>query len=320
MTDVKVEQWDEKPCCSPTSDGMRAVSRTPTSPAVAKKSTSSLMVDIPGGRSLVGTARPEIPDDGESPLRVKKQDGFRIAPTTVTNKAFSEFVETTGYVTDAEHYGWSFVFYADIPTSISLTDGVVGTEWWRKVSGANWRDIHGPGTQLSSWQPDHPVVHVSWNDACAYAQWSGGRLPTEAEWEHAARGKLGDVRFPWGDEEPDDSSILPCNIWQGKFPVHNTNADGWAGTAPATAFDPNGYGLYNMVGNVWEWTADPFRAQSLKKSVRKKLGTMRGFKILKGGSFLCHRSYCYRYRIAARIGNAPDSTTAHQSFRVVWDL
>ena len=275
------------------------------------------MVDIPGGKFLVGTGSPQIPDDGEGPLKVKTQKEFRIAPTTVTNQEFSEFVEMTGYVTDAEQYGWSFVYYSDVPKSILLTDGVVGTEWWRKVDGANWRDIHGPGTQASCWRADHPVVHVSWNDASAYARWAGGRLPSEAEWEHAARGGLGDVRFPWGDEEPDDASYLPCNIWQGRFPDQNTLADGWAGAAPAKSFEPNGYGLYNMVGNVWEWTADPYRVKSLKRNLQRKLSTTRGFKVLKGGSFLCHQSYCHRYRIAARIGNSPDSTTAHQGFRVV---
>jgi len=315
---AEIDHRGDKPCCSPTRDGTRAVSGTPIPGEMAQKSTSPSMIHIPGGRSLVGTENPKIPDDGEGPLRVRKQKGFSIAPTTVTNEEFFEFVETTGHVTDAEQYGWSFVFYADVPKSISLTDGVVGTEWWRKVDGANWRDIHGPGTQRSSWRPDHPVVHVSWNDAIAYARWAGGRLPSEAEWEHAARGKLGDVRFPWGDEEPDDTCFLPCNIWQGDFPGHNTIADGWAATAPAKSFEPNGYGLYNMVGNVWEWTADPYRVKSLKRNLQRKLSTTRGFKVLKGGSFLCHQSYCHRYRIAARIGNSPDSTTAHQGFRVVW--
>jgi sulfatase modifying factor 1 len=172
------------------------------------------------------------------------------------------------------------------------------------VNGANWRDINGPGSQSHCWHKDHPVVQVSWNDAQAYAQWAGGRLPTEVEWEHAARGGLNDVMFPWGDDKPDDRGFHPCNIWQGKFPSHNTGSDGYLTTAPARSFPSNGYGLYNIVGNVWEWTQDPFRINSLKKSVKERLAGMKGYKLSKGGSFLCHRSYCYRYRIAVFRRNA----------------
>lgn len=238
----------------------------------------------------------------------------------VTNAEFAVFVDATGYVTEAERFGWSFVFWSDVPDAVGMTQGVAGVEWWRRVDGANWRDINGPGTQVDVWHSDHPVVQVSWNDAAAYAAWVGGRLPTEAEWEHAARGGQGDVRFPWGNAEPDDDTFMPCNIWQGAFPDVNSGADGFATTAPVDAFAPNDFGLYNMAGNVWEWTCEPFRIRSLKKSVKQRLAGMPGYKLLKGGSFLCHRSYCYRYRIAARSGNSPDSTTTHQGFRVVWDL
>ncbi len=275
-------------------------------------------VDIPGGAALIGTHAQVIPDDGEAPQRTKAVKAFRMTETTVTNAAFARFVQDTGFVTEAERFGWSFVFHSDVPRSIPETQPVPGIEWWRRVDGATWRDIHGPGTE-DAFHPDHPAVQVSWNDAVAFANWCGGRLPTEAEWEHAARGGLGDVRFPWGDAEPDDESNFPCNIWQGQFPAHDTGADGWTGTAPARSFKPNGYGLYNMAGNVWEWTAEPFKVRSLKKNVQRKLQDMRGYKLLKGGSFLCHRSYCYRYRIAARSGNSPDSATPHQGFRVVWD-
>lgn len=189
------------------------------------------------------------------------------------------------------------------------------------VAARGWRqlgDINGPGSMEAVWRPDHPVVHISWNDAQSYAKWAGGRLPTEAEWEHAARGGLGDVRFPWGDREPNDTDFLPCNIWQGDFPKTNSAKDGFVTTAPARYYEPNGYGLYNVVGNVWEWTADAYRIKSLKKHVRQRLATMKDYKLSKGGSFLCHASYCYRYRIAARSGTSPDSTTTHQGFRVVW--
>ncbi|MEO1551889.1 MAG: SUMF1/EgtB/PvdO family nonheme iron enzyme, partial [Pseudomonadota bacterium] len=189
---------------------------------------------------------------------------------------------------------------------------------WTLEGRATWRTPRGEGSDLTG-QAQAPVVHISQRDAAAYATWAGGRLPTEAEWEHAARGGLADVKYPWGDADPDDTAYWPCNIWQGAFPKQNTAADGWASTAPVQSFAPNGHGLFNMVGNVWEWTADGFHIKSLKKHVKQRLNAMRGFKTLKGGSFLCHQSYCYRYRIAARMGNSPDSTTSHQGFRVVWD-
>jgi formylglycine-generating enzyme required for sulfatase activity len=194
----------------------------------------------------------------------------------------------------------------------------MNVEWWRRVDGAYWRLVNGPESE-PDFHPDHPVVHVSWNDARAYAAWAGGRLPSEVEWERAARGGLGDVRFPWGDREPNDTDFQPCNIWQGVFPRTNTCKDGYATTAPARSFEPNGYGLYNMVGNVWEWTAEPFKLRSLKKTVRSHAANTKGFKLTKGGSFLCHNSYCYRYRIAARTGNSPESSTSHMGFRVVYD-
>ncbi|KPD10899.1 sulfatase modifying factor 1 (C-alpha-formyglycine- generating enzyme 1) [Phaeobacter sp. 11ANDIMAR09] len=273
---------------------------------------------IPGGASLLGTQNPQIPDDGEDPMRKTRIKPFRMGATSVTNAQFKAFVEATGYVTEAERFGWSFVFWAQVPESLGATQGVIDIEWWRRVDGANWRDINGPGTMAEHWHPDHPVVQVSWNDARAYADWVGGRLPTEAEWEHAARGGMGDVRFPWGDQEPNDTDFQPCNIWQGRFPEVNTAKDGFAATAPAQFYDPNGYGLYNLVGNVWEWTAEAYRIKSLKKHVRQRLAGMKGYKLSKGGSFLCHKSYCYRYRIAARSGTSPDSATTHQGFRVVW--
>ncbi len=273
---------------------------------------------IPGGASLLGTQNPQISDDGEDPLRKTRIKPFRMGATSVTNAQFMAFVDATGYVTEAERFGWSFVFWAQVPETLGATQGVVDVEWWRRVDGANWRDINGPGTMAEHWHPDHPVVQVSWNDARAYADWVGGRLPTEAEWEHAARGGKGDVRYPWGDQEPNDTDFQPCNIWQGQFPKVNTAKDGFAATAPAQFYEPNGYGLYNLVGNVWEWTAEAYRIKSLKKQVRQRLAGMKGYKLSKGGSFLCHKSYCYRYRIAARSGTSPDSATTHQGFRVVW--
>ena len=305
-------------CCLPPTEAGDGVADAAV-PAGAARRVAAHAVEIPGGRALVGTGRAELADDGEGPVRRVAVKPFLLGATTVTNAEFAAFVEATSHVTEAERWGWSFVFWSDVPKSAGPTEGVIGSEWWRRVDSATWRAIHGPGSE-DACRPDHPAVHMSWNDAAAYAAWVGGRLPSEAEWEHAARGGLGDVRFPWGDEEPDDSGFFPCNIWQGRFPQANSAADGHAATAPAASFAPNGYGLYNMVGNVWEWSADEFRIRSLKKRVRERLKTMRGFRLSKGGSFLCHRSYCYRYRIAARSGISPDSSAAHQGFRVAWNL
>ncbi|WP_271952256.1 formylglycine-generating enzyme family protein [Ruegeria faecimaris] len=310
----------ERECCVPNRENELS---SPLALVVPKPDTPRLgdTVLVPAGSPITGTAWPIMPDDGEELRKgkVKALGAFRIGATTVSNLQFQDFVEDTGYITEAERIGWSFVFWHDVPKDVASPLGVDGTEWWRHIEGANWRNINGPGTFETAWRPDHPVVQVSWNDAKAYARWAGGRLPTEVEWEHAARGGLGDVKYPWGNMDPNDTDFFPCNIWQGRFPQRNTGADGYRTTAPAASFEPNGYGLYNVVGNVWEWTADPFRIPSLKKSVREKIRRKKGFRLLKGGSFLCHATYCWRYRIAARSGNSPDSATTHQGFRVVFD-
>lgn len=281
-------------------------------------SLSIRLCDIPGGVAILGTDRPRIPLDEESPCRTKAIKPFRMMEATVTNAAFATFVRETGYVTETEKFGWSFVLFSSVSDTVEETQAVARAQWWRRVDGADWRHINGPESR-SDWRPEHPVVHVSWNDARAFAQWVGGRLPREAEWEHAARGGLGDVPFPWGKREPDDAGFQPCNIWQGRFPVENTCLDGYAATAPARSFQRNGYGLYNMAGNVWEWTAEPVKLRSMARAAREQAKKTRGFKIVKGGSFLCHKSYCFRYRIAARSGNSPDSAAAHQGFRLVFD-
>ena len=189
-------------------------------------------VNIPGGRSLLGTNRPVLEADGEGPLRTTKVKPFRIDPTAVTNARFEDFVAATGYETDAEKLGSSFVFQNFLPAAKRNRPRVAAAPWWCEVQGACWRDPFGPGS-ADLREPEHPVVHISWHDACAFALWAGGRLPGEAEWEHAARGGLQDVRFPWGDEEPDDTGYFPCNIWQGKFPDKDLALDGFAGLAPA---------------------------------------------------------------------------------------
>ncbi|MDR6308546.1 formylglycine-generating enzyme family protein [Pacificitalea manganoxidans] len=308
-------------CCAPASRqaAAPAIPPMPDRATAAPHPLRASALRVEGGRALVGTATPRLPQDGESPLRRVTLKPYLLSPTTVTNADFAAFIDATGYRTEAERFGWSFVFWAQVPPHVDAPHGVVGVEWWRRVDGADWRNINGPDT-AEAWHPDHPVVHVSWNDARAFAHWAGGRLPSEAEWEHAARGGLGDVAYPWGDTDPDDRDFQPCNIWQGDFPARNLGLDGYATTAPARAFAPNGYGFYNMVGNVWEWTAEPFRIRSVKRAVQARMAQMKGYKLSKGGSFLCHASYCWRYRIAARSGNSPDSTTTHHGFRLAFDV
>ncbi|WP_420861265.1 formylglycine-generating enzyme family protein [Algirhabdus cladophorae] len=310
MTDTK------SACCSPARSDQSAIEPVPTSQA--KEEQTPLRVLIPGGRGLIGTDFPELPVDGEAPLRQKRIASFQMDTITVTNARFRTFVDATGYVTDAERLGDCFVFENLLPKDAPASRAVAAVPWWRVIDGASWHEPLGPGSAASC-LPDHPVVNVSWNDAQAFAKWANGRLPTEAEWEHASRGGLGDVPFPWGDQVPNDTDFFPCNIWQGRFPDADFGLDGHRGTAPAQSFEANGYGLYNMVGNVWEYTSQPFVVKSLKKSVKQAHLGKTGFKLSKGGSFLCHASYCYRYRISARTGTSADSATSHQGFRLVYD-
>lgn len=278
-------------------------------------------IHIPGGTALVGTRSAVLAVDSESPIRKIKVGDFLIDNTAVTNQRFAEFIEATGYQTDAERLGWSYVFYYHLPRDLQedSASGAAAANWWRQMYGANWQCINGPeaGTKTLA---NHPVVHISHNDALAFAKWANGRLPNEAEWEHAARGGLGDVMFPWGNQEPDDNNFQPCNIWQGTFPHYNTAADGYESTAPVDSFEPNGFGIYNMVGNTWEWTVVPYKARSQRAKAKKHAATLKGAMVLKGGSFMCHKSYCFRYRIAARSGSMRDSTTSHIGFRVVYDV
>ncbi len=305
---------DGKSCCAPPRGGTTQVHP----PISGHGSYLGDVINIPGGKALVGTNRPMIKVDGEGPQRTVRVKPFALGKTAVSNLDFQNFVSQTGFQTDAEIFGWSFVFHAHVPKETGHTDGIVGAEWWRRVEGANWRTPFGPYGG-DACDPNLPVTHVSWNDARAFANWVGGRLPTEPEWEHAARGGLGDVTYPWGDQAPDDTDHFPCNIWQGDFPHVDTGADGFAGPAPVTSYLPNGFGLFNMVGNVWEWCAEDFRNRSLSKAGKAHAKAMRHHKLIKGGSFLCHESYCTRYRIAARTGNTPDSSTSHTGFRVAFD-
>jgi formylglycine-generating enzyme required for sulfatase activity len=259
--------------------------------------------------------------DGEGPRRKIRCDSFRIAPYTVSNREFQRFIAATGYVTDAERYGWSYVFHLFV--TAELRSKVVGapadTHWWLGVEGAYWAQPEGPGSTLDE-RMDHPVTHVSWFDAQAYCYWSGTRLPSEAEWECAARGGLEKKIFPWGDTLLVDGRHR-CNIWQGEFPDYNSAEDGYPATAPVDAFEPNGYGLYNTSGNVWEWCEDWFSPNyhRVTRALNPRYMIPTGQRVMRGGSFLCHHSYCNRYRVAARSSNTPDTSTQHCGFRVAAD-
>jgi formylglycine-generating enzyme len=278
------------------------------------------MVRIPGGESRMGNPRGDgYAADGEGPVHVTRLRPFWMDRTTVTNEAFATFVAATGHRTESEQFGWSFVFGGLLPDDFEDTAAVAGAPWWRQVFGADWRHPEGPQSSIDD-RRTHPVVHVSWADASAYATWAGKRLPTEAEWEHAARGGLDGFAYPWGpDREPGGRHLM--NVFQGRFPNENTGADGYLGTAPADAFPANGYGLDAMTGNVWEWCADWFSPTTYRDApadnpTGPSFGTHR---VQRGGSYLCHESYCFRYRVDSRSANTPDSAAGNVGFRCVRD-
>jgi sulfatase modifying factor 1 len=267
-----------------------------------------------------------FPEDGEGPARRVTLSPFAIDPFAVSNDDFGRFVSETGYVTEAERFGWSFVFHLFVTRTAhnrGEVRAVPGLEWWLGVERACWKRPEGRGSNLKG-RDDHPVTHVSFGDAHAFCRWAGVRLPTEAEWEYAARGGLDQRRFAWGDELTPGGRHM-ANIWQGSFPAHNSGDDGYAGTAPVDAFNPNGFGLYNVAGNVWGWCADwfspdwhvPERRETRIDPQGPPTGTRR---VNRGGSYLCHHSYCNRYRVAARSSNTPDSSTGNLGFRVASDL
>ncbi|WP_138420813.1 formylglycine-generating enzyme family protein [Aquibacillus sediminis] len=274
------------------------------------------MIYLPGGEFLMGTDDQEgFPQDGEGPVRKEKVRPFYIDQHTVTNAEFAQFITETGYKTEAEQFGWSFVFYKFIdPKHKHKVQQVPGTPWWFALEGAFWYQPEGEGSTIDH-RMDYPVIHVSWNDALAYCKWAGKRLPTEVEWEYAARGGLEQKRYAWGDELTPNGEHY-CNIWQGDFPRENTEEDGYIGTAPVTAFPPNGYGLYQVAGNVWEWCIDDWSTNHSVTKTKHKSES----KVMRGGSYLCHKSYCNRYRVAARTSNTADSSTGNIGFRCVTDV
>jgi len=279
------------------------------------------MVRIEGGSFLMGTDSDDrVAADGEGPVREVHVDAFYMDATTVTNAEFAAFVDETGYTTDAEQFEWSFVFQNFLSEKKARWAQRSETApWWCAVEGACWKWPFGRGSHVSDRQ-DQPVVHVSWNDAQAYCDWRGVRLPTEAEWERAARGTLTQKRFPWGDDLTPDGEHR-CNIWQGRFPEENTAADGFGYTAPVRSYPPNDFGLYEMTGNVWEWCHDWFSPDfHVDGSRENPAGPDHGNgRVMRGGSYLCHASYCNRYRVAARTANTPDSSTGNMGFRCVAD-
>jgi formylglycine-generating enzyme required for sulfatase activity len=302
------------------------------------------MVWIPGGEFTMGTDA-ELGWADEKPAHRVRVDGFWMDATEVTNAQFRRFVEATGYVTTAEKPPTLEETMRQsppgtpppskeklVPGSVVFrpTDGPVDTrdfsQWWQWTPGANWRRPEGPDSNIEG-KDNHPVVHVSWDDAVAYAKWAGKRLPTEAEWEFAARGGLDNKPYTWGDESFDPKHPQ-ANIWQGKFPYQNTADDGFERTAPVKSFAPNGYGLYDMAGNVWEWCADWYQRDLYRrrgdgvtvnpKGPPRSSDPTRPFtpqRVQKGGSFLCHHSYCLRYRPSARHGCPPDTGMSHVGFR-----
>lgn len=307
------------------------------------------MVLIPAGEFEMGTAG-ETSHRNEQPAHKVRVDAFFMDANEVTNAQFRRFVDATGYVTTAEKPpDWEAMRKqlppetqkppADqlVPGSLVFTppNGPAAfndvARWWKWLPGACWKHPEGPESDIAG-RENHPVVHVSWEDANAYATWAGKRLPTEAEWEYACRGGLAGKRFPWGDEYPGENDGSRANIWQGEFPHRNTKADGWERTAPVKSYPPNGFGLYDMGGNVWEWCADWYRADAYTG----RTGTFINPKgpdsfwdppeplvpkrVTRGGSFLCHVKTCESYRPAARRGTDVETGMSHLGFRCVISL
>ncbi|AUI50941.1 formylglycine-generating enzyme family protein [Arthrobacter crystallopoietes] len=306
-------------CCGPSRGSAEA---TPLrQPAALGRARGHVRAEahISAGTFLMGDHFDEgYATDGETPLHRVELSSYSIDATTVTNAQFAEFVTATGYRTESEIFGFSAVFHLATKADPADIQGTAtGTPWWHVVRGADWAHPAGP---KSTWEdiPDHPVVQVSWNDAISYCHWADCRLPTEAEWEYAARGGLEGRRYPWGNELQIDGQHL-CNIWQGEFPARNTQDDGFLTTAPVRQFPSNGFGLYEVSGNVWEWCSDWFLPKYYRNSpTADPQGPTIGMgRVMRGGSYLCHDSYCNRYRVAARSYNTADSASGNIGFRTV---
>jgi sulfatase modifying factor 1 len=298
------------------------------------------MIWIPRGTFLMGSDG-HYPE--EAPAHAVTVEGFWMDRHTVTNHQFAQFVRKTGYVTVAERTPDPAAYPGAKPEMLVPASSVFRQpphrvdlrnhyNWWTYVPGANWRHPQGPGSSIKK-RPDHPVVHVAWEDAEAYAQWAGKDLPTEAEWEFAARGGLDGATYAWG-EELTPAGRWMANTWQGEFPVENLKQDGFEGTAPVGSFPPNGYGMLDMIGNVWEWTTDWYQAHAEIAHACCTVDSPRGGdreqshdpqlpdvpiprRVMKGGSHLCAPNYCRRYRPAARMPQPIDTSTSHLGFRCI---
>jgi sulfatase modifying factor 1 len=300
------------------------------------------MVWIAGGEFHMGSTS-ELARRDEKPVHRVRLEGFWMDATEVTNAQLRQFIEATGYVTTAEQAPKLEEIMAQLPPgsqpppaemlvpgSLVFTLPSTGERGgWEWRPGANWRQPQGPGSSIAG-KDDHPAVHVSWFDATAYCQWAGKRLPTEAEWEYAARGGLEDKPYVWGEDDP-KTDALRANTWQGIFPYQNSGADGYLTTSPARSFAPNGYGLYDMAGNAWEWVQDWYRADTYTRQggetvVVNPQGPDNSYdpreptvpkRVHRGGSYLCHESYCSGYRPSARMKASPDTSLSHTGFRCV---
>jgi sulfatase modifying factor 1 len=307
-------------CCAARREtiGTPKATTVPVTPPAGDRPLSIPVVAIPAGSFAMGNPRADgYPDDGEGPDHTVSLPSFQMSAAAISNDQFRRFVEATGYVTEAERFGWSFVFAGLLPSGFVPTAAAASAPWWRQVFGADWRHPEGPHSSITS-RGDHPVVHVSWTDAANFCAWTGTRLPSEAEWEYAARAGSTGTPFWWGNDlTPGGKHRM--NVWQGTFPTRNSRADGHTGTAPAISYEANPWGLYNMTGNVWEWCADWFDSGWYARSPEESpLGPSDGTaRVMRGGSYLCHRSYCNRYRVDSRSANTPDSSTGNIGFRVV---
>ena len=346
------------PCCAAPSVAARLASYTTTDEPGVLKSTqrrfsAPKMIHIPGGEFRMGSVD-ELARFDERPMHMVRVDPFLISETEITNAQFARFIDETGYVTTAERpVDWeelkkqvppgtpkppdevlapgSLVF---MPPEGDVNDPAANLSWWQWTHGADWRHPEGPDSNITD-RMDHPVVHVSFEDAKAYCEWFGARLPTEAEWEFAARGGLINTINPWGNEP---ISPKHANTWQGTFPRQNTADDGFVRTAPVKTFAHNDYGLYDVAGNVWEWTTDLYRIDAYAQRVEaiqvdtvienptgpETVNDPRNpnapdSRVQRGGSFLCHDSYCASYRVSARMGCTPDTSMSHVGFRIVRD-